>query len=126
MVFSCFQNDSLRRNGDERREEYLLRVQEHLLAFVHSTSLNIIAWTLVRLQFEEECQILLDIYDKFLRLLDDKVTRNRLGKLDQDAYEDEAFLECRALSHHLQRILRHVCFEVDSALREFTVEYGVF
>ncbi|MDB5300418.1 MAG: hypothetical protein JWO87_2081, partial [Phycisphaerales bacterium] len=49
-----------------------------------------------------------------------------LEKLNQDVYADEVFLKCRDMSHQLQTILKHVCFEVASPLRDFMLEYGVF
>ena len=125
MVFSCFRNESLRRGG-ATRHEYLLHVQEHLLGFVHSTSLNIISWTLAGLGFSGECCRLLDAYERFLRILDDKDARDRLGKLSEDVYSDDLFLTCRAVSHDLQAVLKRICFEVDSPLKQFMLEYGVF
>ncbi len=125
-VFSCFQNKSLRRNGGNR-DDYLLKLQAHLGSFVHSTPLNILSWALSGIGLRSECCDLLDIYERFLRLLDDPNLRNHLNGLAEDGvYEDERFLECRELSHELQAKLKRVCFELDSPLREFTVEYGVF
>lgn len=125
MVFSCFRNAALRR-GDADRVGYLLRVQEHLLAHVHSTSLNIISWSLREIGLVQPCCELLDAYEDFLKVLDDPNAREQLGSLSQDAYENPTFLRCRNISHNLQRILNRVCFELDSPLRDFTFEYGVF
>jgi predicted nucleotidyltransferase len=124
-ISSCFQNELLRHNGAER-EDYLLSVQMHLLAFVHATPLNIVSWALSGIGLGRECCDLLDQYEGFMRLLDDKAVRIHLEKLNQDVYADEVFLKCRDMSHQLQAILRHVCFEVASPLRDFMLEYGVF
>ena len=124
-VFSCFQNDALRRDGADR-DEYLLGLQKHLLAFVHATPLNIIAWTLRDLGLVEECHKLLDEYEQILSVFDDKGKREHLEKLNQDVYEDEVFLQCREISHRLQAALKRVCFEAETSLKQFTLEYGVF
>jgi hypothetical protein len=126
MVFSCFKNGSLRRNG-LNRVDYLLKLQAHLLNFVHSTPLNIISWALFDIGFTNACQDLLDIYETFLRLLNDETVRRELGGLSEEAvYDNPLFLQCRDLSHGLHSVLKRVCFEENSLLREFTAEYGVF
>lgn len=125
-VFSCFKNRSLRRNGADR-VDYLLKLQAHLLNFVHSTPLNIVAWALTSIGFGNECCEIFEIYERFLRLLNDPAVRNHLDGLSEDAvYDDERFLDCRELSHELQAKLKRVCLELDSPLREFATEYGVF
>lgn len=125
-VFSCFQNESLRRNGDDG-DDYRLRLQRHLLNFVHSTPLNILVWTLRQLGLDEPCEEFMNDYEKSLSLMNDEATREHLGKLsEEDVYSDETFLKCREVSHRLQATLKKVCFEIDSPLREFTCEYGVF
>lgn len=126
MVFSCFKNESLRRNGDEP-DAYFLRLQKHLLSFVQSTPLNILVWTLQELGLNEPCKDFLSLYEEFLRQINDKSVRDRLGGLsEEDVYNDETFLACREISHRLQATLRRVCCEFDTPLREFTFEYGVF
>lgn len=125
-VFSCFHNEALRRNGASR-DQYLLKLQTHLLNFVRSTPVNIISWTLNEIGLQKECGALLDIYEKFLKLLNDPQMRNHLNGLAGDgAYDDTEFLACRQLSHDLQGVLKGVFFEIDSPLRNFTFEYGVF
>lgn len=53
--------------------------------------------------------------------------RKHLNALkEEDVYQDPVFLRCRALSHKIQAILRRIFFEIESPLREFTFEYGVF
>ncbi|MGE0755716.1 MAG: nucleotidyltransferase domain-containing protein [Pirellulaceae bacterium] len=125
-VFSCYQNESLRRDR-ENPDDYLLKLQKHLLNFVYSTPLNILVWTLRGLGMDERCKEFLDIYEEFLSQMNDKVVRDHLGGLSEIAvYTDGAFLKCRGISHKLQAVLKSVCFEIDSPLREFTYEYGVF
>ena len=95
--------------------------------FVRSTPLNIFAWTLLELGFTKECCDFLDDYESFLSELDNPDVRERLEKLDEKlVYDDPIFMKCREISHRLQRTLNRVCFEIDSPLREFTFEYGVF
>lgn len=126
MVFSCFKNDSLRRDGDDS-DAYLLRLQRHLLSFVRSTPLNLLVWTLRDLRMEDECKEVLEHYEQFLKSINDPAVRDHLGRLsEQEVYVDQTFLECRTISHRLQSTLKRVCFETESPLREFACEYGVF
>lgn len=126
MVFSCYKNESLRRNG-ENTDEYLLKLQKHLLGFVYSTPLNILVWTLKELVLIDPCKDFLNAYEEFLSQINDKDVREHLGTLnEEDVYTDTYFLRCREISHRLQATLKSVCFEIDSPLREFTCEDGVF
>ena len=125
-VFSCFKNESLQRDGADSGN-YLLKLQEHLLNFVHSTPLNILVWTLANIGLEDACSDFLDCYEQFLAQINDKATRDHLADLSEESvYDDKSFLNCRDISHKLQATLKKVCFEIDSPLREFTYEYGVF
>ncbi|WP_298862921.1 nucleotidyltransferase domain-containing protein [uncultured Gimesia sp.] len=124
-VFSCFKNESL--NHDVAPEGYILKLQEHLLNYVHSTPLNIIVWTLQNMGRDEDCLKILDIYEKFLATMNDESLRQHLEELNQETvYQDEIFLACREISHQLQIVLQNICFKEESPLREFTCEYGVF
>ena len=125
-VFSCYKNESLQRDGGNP-DDYLLRLQKHLLGFVRSTPLNILVWTLRELRLDDSCKSFLDDYEQFLSKINDPAVRDHLGNLAENSvYEDKIFLECRDISHRLQLTLRKVCFEMESPLREFTCEYGVF
>lgn len=126
MVFSCYKNASLRRN-EPTTDGYLLKMQSHLLCFAESTPLNIVAWTLNEIGLEMELLQLLDHYERFLGIINDMTNREHLeGLNEKDVYEDQLFLDCRQLSHELQTVLRKVCFESNTPLREFMFEYGVF
>jgi hypothetical protein len=126
MAFSCFKNESLRRVG-EVSSDYQLKLQEHLLNFVHSTPLNILVWTLQELGLSDPCKEFLSLYEEFLGQINDQSVREHLGGLSENkVYSDEVFLHCRSISHQLQAILRHVFFEAATPLRDFTFEYGVF
>ncbi len=126
MVFSCFKNDSLQRYGDES-VDYTLRLQSHLLKFVHSTPLNILVWTLANIGLNEPCVEFLDCYEQFLAKMNVPTIREHLTGLSEEVvYDDPEFLECREISHSLQATFKKVCFGLDSQLREFTCEYGVF
>lgn len=126
MVFSCFENPSLQRNDDEA-DNYLVRLQKHLESFVRSTPLNILVWTLTELGLDDACKAFLDDYEHFLSQINAPDVRGQLeGLSENDVYTDAVFLECRDISHRLQSTLKKVCFEIDSPLREFIKEYGVF
>lgn len=71
MVFSCFRNESLRRDG-EVAGDYQLKLQKHLLQFVHSTPLNILVWALRELGLDESCKRFLTLYEEFLHQLADR------------------------------------------------------
>ena len=125
-VFSCFKNDSLSRDQSSS-DNYLNRLQKHLLEYVHSTPLNIVVWTLQKLGMEDCCTAFLDSYEQFLCQIDDEKVREHLGNLKEDqVYSDKIFLDCRKISHDLQDTLKTMCFETKSPLREFINEYGVF
>ncbi|MAX38821.1 MULTISPECIES: nucleotidyltransferase domain-containing protein [Gimesia] len=126
MVFSCYKNESLLSDG-ANSGDYQMKLQKHLLNFVHSTPLNILVWTLRELGLDEPCRAFLCIYEEFLGQINDKTVRDHLGILsEEDVYTDAIFLKCREISHRLQATLRSMCFEIDTPLREFTCEYGVF
>lgn len=125
-VFSCFQNEELRRAGDTGGD-YLLKLQTHLLKFVHSTPLNIFVWTLRNIGLDDRCVDFLNHYEQFLSQINEKATRDHLAGLSEDdVYDDAQFLECRIISHNLQSVLKQICFDDQSPLRDFTCEYGVF
>jgi hypothetical protein len=48
------------------------------------------------------------------------------GVFGNMAFTDGTFLHCREVSHRFDTTLRKICFEVDTPLREFTCEYGLF
>ncbi len=125
-VFSCFRNEELQRDKVDDGD-YLLPFQSHMLNFVHSTPLDIVVWTLERLGLRERGIEILNHYEQFLAIINDETARNHLGNLSEgDVYDDDRFLECRQISHDLQSVLREICFEEESPLRDFTIEYGVF
>jgi len=124
-VFSCFQNESLQRHDDEN--SYMLKLQEHLMNFVHSTPLNIFIWTMQQLELDKQCQEFVNDYEKFLLLMDDKAIRNHLSELsEENVYDDEKFIDCQKISHSLQKTLTEICFRIKSPLSEFTFGYGLF
>lgn len=127
MVFSCHKNRLLSRMQHEDASDYVLKLQDHLLDFVHSTPINILVCTLNSINLGDECEEFLILYEQFLYELDDMEVRKHLNALkEEDVYQDPVFLRCRALSHKIQAILRSIFFEIESPLREFTFEYGVF
>ena len=102
-------------------------LQRHLLNFVHSTPLEIAAWALRNIGLDAQCGQLFDVYEEFLASMDETAIRDHLTRLSETAvYDDEQFLRLRNISHRLQGVLRKVCFQEDTPLREFTYEYGVF
>ena len=125
-VFSCFKNDTLRRTADPA-ENYLLKLQSHLLNFVHCTPLSIVVWALQDIGCNTQCVELIDTYEHFLALMNDQNIRDHLAGLSESVvYDDNQFLKCRDISHRFQDVLRKICFEEESLLREFACEYGVF
>ncbi|MEZ6132168.1 MAG: nucleotidyltransferase domain-containing protein [Planctomycetaceae bacterium] len=125
-VFSCYHNHNLIELGNS--DEIVAGMQQHLLQFVRSSPINIVIWTLDRLDMMAgEGRELLNCYDAFLEKLNDPTIRERLANLDsRQVYQDEVYQECHEISDEFQRILNRVFFEVDSELREFITEYGVF
>ena len=125
-VFSCFQNAELKRGG-AGQDEYVLKLQEHLLKFVQSSPLNVVVWTLTNIGLEAQCVEFVEQYEHFFAMIDDKTIRDHLASLSEnEVYEDAQFMECRDVSHKLQKVLKQICFEDQSPLRDFMCEYGVF
>ncbi|HUY31322.1 MAG TPA: nucleotidyltransferase domain-containing protein [Pirellulales bacterium] len=125
-AFSCFENEGLRHNAGATAD-YMLKLQGHLLNFVRSTPLDVVVWTLQSCGLEDHCVRLLDYYEQFLSLINDEDVRAHLESLNQgEVYDDPHFMHCREISHDIQGVLREVCFGIDSPLKEFTLEYGVF
>lgn len=70
---------------------------------------------------------LFSIYDDFLTRLNDEHNRTALEQLSQSAaYDNEVFTEFRALSHDFQDVLTEAFLREETALKEFTLRYGVF
>jgi len=125
-VFSCYKNPSLALKA-LGPDNYVAAMQRHLVDFVRTPALGIIAWSLGRLGLTKECGLLFDQYEQFLQCLHDESARLHLRGLEpQLVYQDKDFLRVREMSHEVQRLLRHVFFEVESELQEFTFDYGVF
>lgn len=125
-VFSCYRNVDILR-PDSADQNNLFDVQRHLTAFARSTPLNIVVWMLHTIGLAADCVELLDAYEQFLDQMNDDELRDRLKNLTaDDAFADEIYLRCRATSDLLQCVVRRLCFERDSELREFIREYGVF
>jgi predicted nucleotidyltransferase len=126
LVFTCFDNQYLRSPGSGV-EDYVQALKTHLSQHVSLTPLEIVSRELSRLSLTKEAGQLLDVYDEFLKLLNDRDVRTRLETLRPDeVYSDEAFLSARELSHRFQDVLTAIFFDKDTALREFNKRYGVF
>lgn len=80
--------------------------------------------------FGAEAQTILSImdsYDRFLQILDDKDSREQLEILKFDeARKSDLFQEVRQLSHRFQEGLTELFFGEGGRLRELTIKYGVF
>lgn len=126
MVFSCFHNNELQRDGSTQAD-YQLRLLSHLISFVRSTPLDIIAWTLNETGATPLCVKLFDCYEAYLSRINDPNFREHLSTLDENnVYGNARFLECRDISHDLQDILEQLCFDRGTELGTFIAEYGVF
>lgn len=124
-VFSCYRNPTLVNLGEP--DDIVADMQEHLLQFVRSSPINIVVWTLRRLGMANECVELLNCYDAFLRNLNDATIRGQLANLEStQVYQDVVYQECHRISDEFQRILNRVFFQIESPLRDFIIEYGVF
>ncbi len=125
-AFSCYKNPilALKNLGPDN---YVAAMQRHLISFVQTPSLGIIAWSLRQLGLAKECGQLFDQYEQFIQCLHDDKMRSHLGKLSpRQVYRDEDFLRVREMSHEVQRLLRYIFFEAPTQLKQFTFDYGVF
>ena len=108
-----------------------LSVQEQLLENIEYTPLEMLAAAVDRYSATDEtkrnlaCK-LLDPYDKFIGLMNDKSARDELKNLDRDGDSNDIFQQGRQLGHDFQQGLLELFFETDSALTKATQEYGVF
>jgi len=70
---------------------------------------------------------ILDSYDNYLKMLNDKTARDHLKSLDMyAAYGDPIFEEARQNSHAFQGALNEIFLKDNNAISKFTIKYGVF
>ena len=128
-LLSCFsceaELDPFRHEGPEA----VLQVVNQLAHRVWQKPLDIVAGTV--LLYGEPLLApaaeLFAAYDRFLALLGDPVSRNRLKDLPpEDATTDPVYAEVRELGKHFQDALTRMFFDADTPLRELTRKYGVF
>lgn len=125
-VFSCYRNASLRLDAASEHA-HVRTILSHLMNFVRSTPLNIVAWAFSRLGLFEEAGSVFDCYDTFIGYLNDEGLRNHLQAISPNAlFEDRQFLAIREVCHHFQDGLSNAFFRADTELRDFTIKYGVF
>ena len=70
---------------------------------------------------------ILDSYNNYLEMLNDKGIRDHLTNLDMSSvYSDEIFESARANSHLFQNALTSIFITEKSSISDFTLKYGVF
>lgn len=127
VLFSCFKNKELTSCPAADRGQYILRMQQHLMPFLALNPVERLVWGLCAINSEDIAIRLLDLYDQFLDWINDPDNRKHLcGLSPAKAYEDRDFLRLRDLSHEFQAGLTEAFFQRESALREFTIKFGVF
>ena len=126
MAFSCYENEECLGKG-ESAEEYIQSLQDHLVKYASLTPLEIVAKEFTRASLQSQAGRLFDVYDCFLRELDDETVRKTLGGLRPDeAHRDETFQRLHDLSHQFQAVLTEAFFDAETPLRAFNRHYGVF
>jgi predicted nucleotidyltransferase len=120
--------ESLALPAAETEEDYAAIMATHLLSFVDSTPLDILAWAST--QFEADGRTVAAIfesYDAFLGLLSDTEARNRLDELrPEEALGDSLFKKTRDIGNRFQDGLSALFFDSDRDLKEAAQRYGVF
>jgi predicted nucleotidyltransferase len=70
---------------------------------------------------------LLDSYDQYLEMINDKEFRQQLNDLEMHkVYGNKFFEKARENSHNFQEALFNVFIKEESKINEFTLKYGVF
>jgi hypothetical protein len=116
----------------KKTETRLLSVQEHILKYVESTPIEILAKAVGIYSPDDEtrkqlaCQ-LFDAYDSFLGVLDDPGKREALETLPPNADEkDQGFQDARRVGKDFQTGLTQLFFHTNADLTATTQEFGVF
>ena len=128
-LLACFSVD-FRLRGRGRPHPYATPdVVDHLSALLRKTPLDIVAG--VVLEYFGELSVsgarLFGAYDRFLAILDDKASRDRLaGLVPADADRDPLYEEVRNLGAQYQEALDAMFFDSDTPLPGLIRKYGVF
>ncbi len=112
----------------KKPEMSLAELKTNFNRIISLKPLNFIVDELVKYNIPDNLIIqLLDAYNKFLEMLDSDDLRDYIETLPmKDVYKDERFLEARNNAHLFQEALDHIFFYEDTALKQFTLKYGVF
>lgn len=103
------------------------RLADFFLREMRLTPIDLISQELLRTDRAEVTEDIMDSYDAFLALIDEKESRGHLEKLKFDeAGDDEVFRKVRDMSHRFQQGLTALFMDGDETLRKLVVKYGVF
>lgn len=123
MMFACDE----RAVSPEVTEGTRDRTMDKLVRLADQTPTDIIIDQLQSLDLTLELDHLLRCYDEYLAKIDDQEIRAHLSKLTpMQARSDEIFMWFKNQGRILQDLLGEIFFNVDSELKSFTKEYGVF
>lgn len=115
-------------SGYQKPEVSIAELKSKFNEIVSLKPLDFIVDELIKYQIPDKWIIqLLSTYDKFLAMLNDDHLRGHIKDLPmKDVYKDERFLEARNNAHLFQEALDHIFFYEDTALKDFTLKYGLF
>jgi predicted nucleotidyltransferase len=127
VCFGCNLDMSLQKKISTREGDVKLNLVNHIREQVRLTPLEILADAVERYRISNTvAQELFSAYAEFLRVLDDKKSREALENLRaSDSRTDPTFRHVTDISKAFEHALDHIFFE-NSQLAPLTRKYGVF
>lgn len=109
-------------------EDYASLMAEHVLSFLDSPPLEILAWACEAFRASATCvNDLFGSYDEFLAILNSAEDREALDKVrPEQSQSDPLFGRAREIGDRFQDGLSGLFFGSDSELRDVTQRFGVF
>jgi hypothetical protein len=119
MCYTCFENPKI---------STLEELRAQLRNAVEMKPLDFMVSVLVETKIPDDiiCEII-NAYNKFLALLNDGKTREKLEKIPmRECYSDQDFIDARANAAEFQQNLTKAFFFDGSQLKKFTIKYSIF
>jgi hypothetical protein len=127
VCFSANLDPELNRQISTDQNDVKSNLTNHIRDYVRLTPLQILAKSIEQYEVPEAiAKQLFGAYSEFLRLLDDKKSREALEVLRaSDSRTDPTFQQLREISRAFENVLDHIFFE-NPKVKPLTRKYGVF
>ena len=127
ICFSSKLDSALQTKISTDKNDIKLKLVNHLRDYVQLTPLGVLAQSIHRYGIPEAvAQDLFGSYTEFLKVLNDKTSREALENLrSEDSRTDPTFKRIREISEGFNHALDHIVFE-NPQIAPLTREYGVF